>query len=146
MDQNESIFELKLDDESQSHLSESARWAKLMAIVGFIFVGLFVLVGLVMMVGMSAAASAFGGTQFPAVFGIVYIALAGLYFFPTLYLFRFAKYSKTATETNDQETLRMGISNLKSMFKFMGIMTLVVLGLYAVIFVFAIVGGVMSWL
>jgi hypothetical protein len=39
---------------------------------------------------------------------------------------------KQGLQTNDQQTVTSGFGNLKSLFKFMGIFTIVILSMYAV--------------
>ncbi|MES1219129.1 MAG: hypothetical protein ABUT20_26725, partial [Bacteroidota bacterium] len=48
MEQNQesSLFGLTIDQESKSHLSEAARWARFLAIVGFVICGLIVILGI----------------------------------------------------------------------------------------------------
>ena len=76
------------------------------------------------------------------VLGFVYVILALVYFFPILYLFRFAKKMKDSLRTNDNSELTAAFSNLKSHYKFVGIFTIVILSLYLLIFIIAIFAGV----
>jgi hypothetical protein len=125
---------------TRSYLHEAARWAKFIAIVGFVFVGLFVMVALFFVVGFSSTEIP-GLGRWGGAFGIIYLLIALLYFFPLLYLFRFAEKTKYAVERQSSVELESGIENLKANFKFVGIMLLVVIGLYALIFVIALIGG-----
>jgi hypothetical protein len=152
MEQNPStsLFELHIDAPSSAYLSETAKWAKFFAILGFIFCGLIVcaafFAGSIMsaLSGMNrygtettGAATAIGG----AFLAILYIAIALLYFFPCLFLFRFATKMKAALRTNDQEQLATSFKNLKSCFRFMGILTIIVLSIYVLVLIFAIIGA-----
>jgi len=47
-DQNTSLFGLGIDNISKSHLSEAAKWARFLAICGFVFLGLMVVYGIFM--------------------------------------------------------------------------------------------------
>jgi predicted RND superfamily exporter protein len=76
------------------------------------------------------------GTGFGAVLGVVYILLAVLYFFPCLYLLRFSNHMKVALATEDQTRLTTAFENLKSVFKFIGVLTIVILGIYVLAFLF----------
>jgi len=135
-----------ITESSRSFLRETAKWAKFLAIVGFVMVGLMVLFGLFFgsimgaaMTGMEDAGleQALGG----GAFGFIYVVIALLYFFPTLYLYRFATRTKQALANSDSEGLAWGLEQLKSCFKFMGIMMIVMLSFYAIIFVFVIIFG-----
>ncbi len=84
----------------------------------------------------AAAMSTVGG----AFLSIVYVLVALLYFFPCLYLFRFSTRMQTSIRSNDQRLLNSSFSNLKSCFKFMGILTIVVLACYFL----ALIGGIVA--
>jgi hypothetical protein len=62
---------------------------------------------------------------------VIYILIALLWFFPCLHLFHFANKMKLALTGNDQEMLNTSFKNLKACFKFMGIITIIVLSFYA---------------
>jgi hypothetical protein len=66
------------------------------------------------------------------VMGIFYILIAGLYFFPAMYLYRFATASAQAIEKLNDDILEEGIENLKSLFRFTGILMIIVLSFYAI--------------
>lgn len=124
--------------EIKSYLNEIARWAKFLSIVGFIGIGLMILVSFFMMVGSSLGSKSFGGAFPTGAIGFVYIFIAALYFFPVNLLFKFAKQMRQGLATNDAISVTTGFKNLKSLFKFMGIFTIVVLSIYALILIIAI--------
>lgn len=146
MEQNttSSLFELQVDQIAASYLKEAARWAKFLAILGFIFCGFFVLFALFAGSFMAAAFSTMGagrsGLMSGAGFSIIYIAFALLYFFPCLYLFNFASKMQTALRSNDQEVLNASFKNLKSSYRFVGILMIICLGLWSLGIIFAIIG------
>ena len=63
--------------------------------------------------------------------GLIYIAIAVVYYFPINYLHRFSKEMKLGVIGNDQQSVASGFENLKSLFKFMGIFTIITLSIYA---------------
>jgi len=136
--------DLVLNKESLGYLIIIRKWAMFFAILGFIGIGFMVLLALFMGIA-SSIGTAFGGmheTWILVVFTLVYLLLAGLYVMPVLYLLRFSTKMKTAIETSDQNNLVLAFQNLKSHFKYVGIMTIVIMGLYILgIFVFLIVGA-----
>ena len=69
---------------------------------------------------------------------MIYILLAGVYFVPITYLYRFSTQVKQAVENNNEEEYTTAFQNLKSLFKFLGIFTIVMLALYAVALVVAL--------
>ena len=69
---------------------------------------------------------------------VIYLAMAGVVFFMSMYLFRFAKKTQAALQTNDQVNLTESFKNLKIYFRFAGIITVtalifVVLGLIGIL-------------
>lgn len=138
--QENSLFGFGIDQSSRAHLSEAAKWAKFLAIVGFVMCGIIVVIAifagsfLAMMTntyndGYSSSTKLTGGVG--AVITIFYIGIAILLFLPYLFLFRFATRMKTALNTNDQLTLNTSFQNLKIMFRYVGILTIVMLSFYA---------------
>lgn len=131
---------LYLNDAAKYYLGDTAKWAKFLAIMGFVGCGILVLIGLFFSLFMSTMGK-FSSSEMPfSGFGLIYVALAALYFFPSLYLFQFAKNAKLALQTEDSDLLATAIDKHHSAFKFIGILTATVLGLYALIFIFVIVG------
>ncbi|MES1222910.1 MAG: DUF5362 family protein [Bacteroidota bacterium] len=149
--QNTSLFGLSIDPAAKAHLSEAARWARFLAIVGFVIIGLIVIVGVFVGALFGSMTRGLAGNDLNnvgaagGVMGsfliVIYICAAALYFFPCLFLFRFATKMKTALAANDQETLNTSFQNLKKLFRFVGIMTIIVLAFYAIILVFGLLGA-----
>ena len=145
--QNEN-FENQLTSVAVGFLQESAKWSKFMAIIGFIGIGLMVLVSLFMAIGFSAmGASTMPELPFSmSVFSIIYVLFAAIYFFPVYYLYQYATKTSAALHSKNKQLLTDGLENLKSHHKFLGIFTLILVSLYGFIFVFAILGGILSTL
>ena len=143
MEQNDLLTnDLTINAISQSNLSTAAKWGRFLAIIGFIFCALMVFGG----IAASALLSSFdtyGSLPFMKYLGAIYIVMAVILFFPCLYLMRFSNKMLEALRASSQDSLDVSFSNLKSMFKFYGIFILVVLGIYALIFILAIVGMTM---
>jgi hypothetical protein len=70
--------------------------------------------------------------------GVVYIIMAALYIYPILKGFQFANGAKAACLTNDQYQLARGFAGLNSLLRFMGILTIIVISIYAIILVFTL--------
>jgi len=139
-----SLFELQVDHEATIYLKEAARWAKFLAIIGFIFCGLFVLCGLFAGSFIASMYSRIGAAQGAAIGGAIYsvyfIVMALLYFFPCLYTFNFAQKMQLALRSNDQSQLNQSFRNLKACYRFMGILTIIGLCFFALGLIFAVVG------
>lgn len=70
---------------------------------------------------------------------MIYVMIAVIYIFPVLFLYRFSINLKISLRESKQENLSIAFLNLRSLFRFMGIATIVVISLYLVVFVTAIV-------
>lgn len=138
---------LSLNDLAIAALRESAKWCMFLSIVSFIFIGLMLIFGAFMSVAMAAMpsleeASPYGNAMcanpimaMKSYFGILYILIALLYFFPVYYLYNYAKGTKQAVESGNSDVLSNALVNLKSHHKFLGIMTIVMIGLYILAFI-----------
>ncbi len=142
-------FGLHVDNGNIPYLAEAAKWGKFLSILGFIFCALIVLVALLAGTFMSTLLSQFEsqgmaglGSISGTVIIIYYLLIAVLYFFPCLFLFNFSSKMQTAIRNNDQIYLNNSFKNLKSLFKFWGILTVIFLCIFAVGIIFAIVVGV----
>lgn len=148
-DQNTSLFGLSIDHISKSHLSEAARWAKFLAICGFIMLGLMIIYGIAMAAFVAQVPNYDNGYEanemkgFLGVFMVIfYSAFAVLAFFPYLFLLRFANKMKRALESDDQSELNNSFMNLKILYRYLGILTIIslafiVLGLFSMIIIAA---------
>jgi hypothetical protein len=100
----------------------------------------------IMVMGMGSVASlvpgmGMGGLGIGA-FGFIYVVIAAFYFFPVYYLHQFSIRIRRGLASQGLEDVTAGFQNLKSLFKFMGILTIVILSIYALIIVIAIIAGV----
>lgn len=138
------LFELSIDGASSGFLNETSRWAKFLAILGFVGVGFMILFSLVIIgLGnsnpMMEASFKTAGYGNPAVVGIIYLVMAVVSIFPYLYLFQFATKMKTALRSSEQDVLNSAFSSLKSCFKFVGVFTIILLGFFVLAFIIGIV-------
>lgn len=131
--------DLSINSISYSHLSTAAKWGKFLAIVGFVFCGLMIIGGIAASAVMSSLGS-YSSIPFMQYIGIVYVVIAVIMFFPCLYLLKFSNKIQNALATSNQENLDMGFANLKALFKFYGVFTIVILAIYALAFLVGIGG------
>lgn len=134
---------LSVDKTGQQYLQETAKWARFLAIVGFVLTGIIVLAAIFAGTIMSTLAATSASLGFFPSAGItfIYLILAGLYFFPCLFLFQSSQKLMAALQSGDSEALTSAFEKLKNFFRFVGIMTLVMISLYALMLVFLILGG-----
>lgn len=127
---------IRLTENSLTFMAEVVKWAKFLAICSFVGLSIMVLMGVgVILLQFQGQVN---GIQ-AIVMGIFYILMATLYFFPAFYLYRFATASADAIKNLDEDNLEEGLENLKSLFRFTGILMIVVLSLYAVVIMSMIV-------
>jgi hypothetical protein len=125
---------LKINNSIKENLITSAKWARFLAIIGFVFTGFMGIVSLFLLVTSLAS-----GIRMLMLMAVVYIALTAVMIFPALYLIRFAGATEKGLNSNKQGEFDYGIQNLKSLFKFMGIYTIVLIALY-IVYIFFLVG------
>ena len=135
--------ELLISNAARVYLGETAKWAKFLAIVGFVFAGLMVIFGLFFgtIMGSLAAGELDGMSGLGGTMGFFYVLVALIYAFPCYYLYKFATGTKLALATNDTETLTDALENHKSVYKFYGILMIIVLAFYALGIVAALLFG-----
>ena len=128
--------ELIITDLMKESLSKMAYWGKLFGVLGFISIVLMVIGALVIM-SISTDIGGFNGYN-PGMLGFIYIILAVLYFFPSKYIYVFSKQCRLALNTNSQVKISDAFGNLASVFTFWGVFTAIIIGIYAVLFIFGI--------
>jgi MFS family permease len=139
------IRKIEIEQDSLNYLNTTRKWTMFLAILGFIGIGLMLIIGLVAGFFLSAFKTGDMPAKFPEWLILVLILIfAAIYFFPTLYLFRFSKHTAKAVHSLDKEELRKAFRNLKSFYVYTGILIVIVLVLYIVILVGA--GASMAFL
>lgn len=138
------VFESGLNKEALDYLKESAKWSKVLAIFGFIGVGLMVVVGLIMIV--SSAFSGIRGVMPSIAVSILYFLFAAVYAFPIYYLYCYANNINKGIKEGNQKLMTNGFEFLKSHHKFLAITMIVVASLYLLFFIGVIFASVGSFI
>jgi hypothetical protein len=133
------LFELQVDPTAISYLRDAARWARFLAIAGFIFCGLFVVFAIVVATVLANLLNSMGtgpatGGMGPAPISAIYIFIALLNFFPNLYLYNFAARMRVALQDNDQDQLNISFKNIRALFRFVGVLMIIGLGMFILFF------------
>lgn len=132
---------------SRGFLAETAKWAKLLAILGFIMCGFMTIAAFFLPFLMSFMPSGemmsmgIVGKGLGMIMTIIYLGFAVLMFIPCLYLFRFSTKMKAALVQSESETMDTSFRNLKSFFKFYGIITIITMCFYVLILIITILGA-----
>ncbi len=74
--------------------------------------------------------------------GVAYLFMAALYFFPVLYLNKFSSKMLNAISMRDSLTLESSFEQLRNHYRFIGILTIVMIGLYALGILMMVIGGI----
>ena len=145
----ENRSEITLNDQAIDALKESAKWSMFLAIIGFIGIGFMILAAIFMgsvMSIMPQTNQGFGGANaFGAMKGflsVIYIIMALVYFFPVMYLYKYASGMKAALNNYNSESVSEALVQLKSHHKFLGITMIVVISLYFLIIIGAVIAGI----
>jgi len=131
---NESLIMTK---DTLGSLDRIIYWAKFLSILGFIGVA-FMLIGAlsIALVGISIMGSEVAGLS------VVYLVLAAIYFMPMYYLFKFATHARQGLTHKSQYETDQGLIYLAAHYKFIGIMAIVLLSLYVLIFIGVFAAGI----
>ena len=120
-----------------SILNATRKWTTFLSVFGFIIIGL--LIALVLATGTFLTTFKLKETNpdiQELVMIIALIAIAVIYFFSVLFLFRFSKYTRDAIHNRDIKTLEKAFKNLRPYFTYIGIILIIALALY----VYALIG------
>lgn len=120
---------LTINGPSRAFLEEAAKWAKFIAIFGFVLLGLSFIGVLSLALYMH---NSFGDEMSLLQSIFVYIfSFSGvlIMYFPLMYLYRFASNTRISIAKNDSEGMNTAFSYLKSYFKFFGIYIIIFIGM-----------------
>jgi len=138
--------DLQVDEPVQQHLTDTAKWARFLAIVGYVFSSICALAGVLGILGSGTREtrrSYFETTSRqelnPLYSSIIVIVISVVWFILSLYTYRFADKMKTALQTNDQLTFIDSFANLARNYRLLGIVTIVYLALAAL----ALIAGIL---
>lgn len=124
-------------------LLQTRRWVMLIGVICIIFAG-FMCLGALAMLAVTAAPSATELPFPPAALSAFYLVFAAAYIPPALYLIRYAGAIRDLEHNRSQETLARALGHQKSFWKYAGIFTLAIVGIYLLVIVGAMVAGFMS--
>ncbi|MBN1652010.1 MAG: hypothetical protein JW857_11820 [Bacteroidales bacterium] len=136
---------ITLSKSTLNRLYDTAKWARFIAILGFILIGFLIVVGIfigpvlsVLNENMDVESSRTALSS--GVIAGIYIAMAVIYFFPIFYLFQFSQGFITAYKAENEEKVNTSFLYLKKHYKFIGILTIIMIAIYFLIFVVGMLG------
>ncbi|MFN8239213.1 MAG: hypothetical protein U0X39_00440 [Bacteroidales bacterium] len=148
---------IEVGPEGLAHLNTTRKWTMFLAILGFVFLGLMLIIGVTAgslvkgmlsglsgmqgmegmegMEGVDVAGAAGGLAGGLMIFFILIFAV--IYFFPLFYLLKYSSHSKKAVETLDANELTLALKFMKKYWVYMGILIIVLLAIYLLLFIVA---------
>jgi hypothetical protein len=128
---------LILSDSVKQELAQVVKWAKLIAVIGFIICGLIAV--FIVVAGVILFAYSFFGTDNsalseakPWITTPVYLLMTALCFIPCLMLYNFSIKTEDAIHHGSDEALVKAFTSLHKCFRFIGIITITIFGMYAI--------------
>jgi hypothetical protein len=128
----------QLTTESVSYILKAAKWGKFLAILGFIIAGLLIAGGLLMSFVLNSLTNELVPLNMPfspKILSFFYILIAGIYLIPVIFLNSFSNNAIKAMNRSSTENLTSSLKNLKNLFVFVGISTVVLIAFYTIILI-----------
>lgn len=125
-----------------SYLISISKWMKFFFIMAIISVSLTMMAGLAIIASASIISDMPDIPDFPvAIVGAIYMAVGALNLVPAIYMNRISKAAERTVESDDNNAMLDFLKNNKSLWKFLGILTIVMIGfsilILPIIFLFA---------
>ncbi len=134
-----------ITEDIRSYLYDTAKWTKFLAIVGFIMSALIAMFAFGSGAFVSVLSAVSPGNPLASMgagfLTVYFLVIALIYFYPSLLLFKNANATKKAVLFGDQESLSEAMLNMKSFFKFWGVLMIVLISFYFLVMVMAVVMG-----
>lgn len=140
---NNSLFDLNFDNNVKTSLRELAGWAGIAAILSLINS----IVGLVnYFIQMNKVKNMVGdypGSQRMMAGGLIWPLISlGIGIALFIFLIKFSRMTKSGVDTNDSYLINEGLGNLATYFKFVGILIIIVLAIFLLVFLFSLAAGI----
>lgn len=119
---------IKITNSMKENLLSATKWIKFLNIMGCISIGLFLLLAIVEFIAVLS-----NPYQKNAAMAIWIIIIAGVYIVPIVRIFKFIKQARNACFYEDQDDFEAMIESLRYVSRYVGIVTIVVLSLYAIL-------------
>ena len=123
---------LVVTEDMRSYIYDITKWARFISIVGFV-ISIFLIMAAFSISalmnsnpGVTAQLNQLGSNG-STVITVLYLVLGLLLFYPSILLNKLSKKAKQGVLFGDQESLNQSFATLKSLFKFWGIVTIVII-------------------
>lgn len=139
--------QLIVTEDMRSYIYDMAKWANFLGIIGFVLSAFMLMAALTVGPAINAnpeMAKMLGqfGAMDRATFSLVFFIYGIAFFYPSFLMVRYAAKAKQGVLYGEQANLNEAMAKLKSLFKYFGILAIIIIGLYLMALVSAIVGGI----
>lgn len=135
-----------LTTEGIIHLRETVKWAKFFSILSIIWLTFFLIsiisisfIGL----GTALAADPVLGSLGTIGFVFIFLVVLAFYVYPIYALFKFSQHISLGLDNNDSFHLTEGLRHQKGLFRYVGVITIIIIAFYVLIFLFGALAGLM---
>lgn len=125
--------------EGEVMLDEARKWGKFLAILGYVFSGLMLFFGVLFSLLLDNLPPEATSVIPDFLITVIYLIIAAIYFFPSLYLYRFSIRAGKALISKDSSILSGSFDSLRDCFRYLGIISIIALILYGIGFIIVIV-------
>lgn len=127
---------LEISASIRQNLLSAMKWLKFLAVCGTVCMAIVFVAGVAFLFLPDYSGA-------PVVVGLVYIVMAFVYIYPLKKTFEIVREVRSALNGNSQTSLEFAALATRSVLKFMGVLTIVALSVYAVAIILAgVVGGI----
>ena len=124
------------DRQTNGDLKETVKWTKLLAVFGFVFIAVLLVVGVLTSIVVSNLAEYKSTISIPEGTGtivlIFFCVVAGLLFYPNFTLYRYSVTLSRSLGNSDPALYAKEVRHMRNMFKYTGIVVIVVTALLIV--------------
>lgn len=142
-DQKEDV-KLEISKPSESYLKETSNWALFFSILGFIGIGFMIIISVM----ITSIFSFIDDPSLPSfigpILGVVYFIFALIYVLPIIFLYKFSTNMKAAIEKKNSSSFEIALKNFKSHFKYIGILTIIIMGFYTIAAIIMVFSGLLT--
>ncbi|MES2418742.1 MAG: hypothetical protein V4541_11185 [Bacteroidota bacterium] len=141
--ENEETPTLIVTEDMRSYIYETARWANFLSIVGFVVTAFMVIAAFTIGSAMNTNPNIASLFKTPtslgsAGFTVFFLVYAFAIFYPSLLMFKYAAKAKLGILYGEQVSLGEAMGKMKSLFKYYGIVTIILISLYIILIIFSV--------
>ena len=127
---------IEFDNNCINHLNETRKWTMFLSIVGLLITGILIII---VIIGMIVLPINSHNNVNPILSLLPLTLIMIVYLFPIYYMFKFSNYSKKAINNLDKVQLSIALKYQKLLYRFMGILTIVMISIYLIMGVITLI-------